>query len=333
MKKIFLLACLLVTTICKVAATVQMDEWIVIGSDTMRLYSCPLEVYLLDHNLKSKDIPGLSEGLITSCWRGYVGVWSIEDNKLYLNEIRDPHRHGKVADLNEMFGDKYRDGKVLAEWCTDNIYVQYGNVVCQNDFIGRNYAREIKITISKGMVTESIDYPTLTATDRSGYIRIWDGKEIDSSDVISSLEKLVQKNFIWSDAMTENLKVDIVFHIDDDCSNTVSTKTEYEKRSMSENLNSFKKEYARNDNAKTKERLANVIVYCNTQIEEYEARIKEEYENFGVYLNELKRILTTAKVETMLHCGRPIICNYFEHSYAFDPESKMITAIRKSYTK
>lgn len=108
MKKILLLICLFLTTVCKVSATVQTKELIVINGDTLQLHSQPLYEYLPANDLKNYNIPGLGESLSTACWRGYIGIWLIENDKLYLTEIRHPGYKGNkiTADLSELFGER-----------------------------------------------------------------------------------------------------------------------------------------------------------------------------------------------------------------------------------
>lgn len=218
---------------------------------------------------------------------------------------------------------------MLAEWYSGNLYIQYGNEVYHEGLAyGTMCDFEKEITVSNGIVTKTTDYPTLTATNQSGFIRIWNGEEIDTRNVVPSLGELVRKNFKWSDEMTKNKDMKIIFYINDDCSNTIFTEAEYERNKTIEHLEHYKEIYSQTDNDEAKERMSKMVEYCKKELEKYETAIKEESENSGAYINELKRILTPAKVETLLYRGTPYL-RFFEHAYSFDSETKTIKIDRR----
>ena len=94
--------------------TVQIAEKLIYDGQTYELHTEPLRSYLYKH-----PIERISDTYIvsTNCWRGYVGHWSIEDDKLYLVELdclEFPHRNA----LDKLFpGQK----KVFAEWFSGTI--------------------------------------------------------------------------------------------------------------------------------------------------------------------------------------------------------------------
>ena len=89
--------------------TEQIAEKLTYNEQKYKLHTEPLKPYLDEH-----PIERLGHTLIerTDCWRGYVGHWAIEDDKLYLIELDSfeiPHRNA----LDDLFPDQE---KVFAEW-------------------------------------------------------------------------------------------------------------------------------------------------------------------------------------------------------------------------
>ena len=89
--------------------TVQIAEKLTYNEQKYKLHTEPLEPYLDEHLIER-----LGRTLIerTDCWRGYVGHWAIEDDKLYLVELDSfeiPHRNA----LDDLFPNQE---KVFAEW-------------------------------------------------------------------------------------------------------------------------------------------------------------------------------------------------------------------------
>lgn len=56
----------------------------------------------------------------TDCYRGYQGIWKIEDNTLFLSELRNGCYHEEtLVDMKEVFGSKYTKQGLKAFWITD----------------------------------------------------------------------------------------------------------------------------------------------------------------------------------------------------------------------
>jgi hypothetical protein len=71
-----------------------------------------------------KDRPNLSERPnspnSTACWRGYVAIWQIEDDTLYLAGL-DAWQGDQKADLKKLFPDNFKNGRVKADWFTGGL--------------------------------------------------------------------------------------------------------------------------------------------------------------------------------------------------------------------
>ena len=71
-----------------------------------------------------KDRPNLSERPnspnSTACWRGYVAIWQIEKDILYLAALNAWQGDQRV-DLKTLFPKRFRNGKVKADWFTGSL--------------------------------------------------------------------------------------------------------------------------------------------------------------------------------------------------------------------
>jgi hypothetical protein len=107
--------------------TVQGSESIIYNGEEYSFYEFPLEPYISNKGIKF-DAPH------TGCWRGYYGTWLVEDNALYLIDLRafidinKPRcfpKFEKVA-LDYLFPNQ---DKVFAEWFSGKIHLPYGNMI------------------------------------------------------------------------------------------------------------------------------------------------------------------------------------------------------------
>lgn len=129
MKRInFLLVILLTAFLSNSFATVQEPDIIIYKGNKLLLNAYPLEL-LYKNGLERPNFFGDKKGCsMTSCWRDYKAMWEIIDNELYLTGIVSccfPEDNIK-ADLKELFGSKYIDGKVKADWVTANVFALTG---------------------------------------------------------------------------------------------------------------------------------------------------------------------------------------------------------------
>lgn len=60
----------------------------------------------------------------TACYRGYQGIWKIEDNTLFLSELKDGcYDNTDVVNMEEVFDEIYTEHGVKAFWITDTIFL------------------------------------------------------------------------------------------------------------------------------------------------------------------------------------------------------------------
>jgi hypothetical protein len=78
----------------------------------------------------------------TACWRGYIGTWEIQNEKLYLIDIAGCYQ---MTDSNPIFAD----------WVSGLIRVPQGKLVYCDRSGAKVYEQEIHLRIEQGKVIES----------------------------------------------------------------------------------------------------------------------------------------------------------------------------------
>jgi hypothetical protein len=118
------------------------------------MLSTPLESYL--DTLKSR--PDFNTNprkltISTGNWRGYVGEWKIDSEKLFLEKIT---AHEKAFKIENIFPAK--TAPVFADWFSGVLRVS-GGVQRQYQHMGfdRTYERELFLFVSQGKVIRSIE--------------------------------------------------------------------------------------------------------------------------------------------------------------------------------
>lgn len=128
--------------------TAQMPEIITYNGVKRDLLECPLECRF---NKKKRNRPSFISPH-TACWRGYIGEWLIEDDKLYLVDIKHYTVSGDpLFDWRSMFD--YQQGKVLASWYTGELRMADGKALfSSNSYFDSVYETEITIYVEDGCV-------------------------------------------------------------------------------------------------------------------------------------------------------------------------------------
>lgn len=144
-------------------ATAQQPDVLNYKGKTYSLFSNPLEDYYENRKDRPRFVvePGV---MSTGNWRGYVATWTVEDGVLYLVKIdawlcRNFEKANCTrVELPKLFGNKYLDGRVKADWYTGVLRVPDGK---QLQYVhmgyGSVYEREIILQVEAGkIVGESI---------------------------------------------------------------------------------------------------------------------------------------------------------------------------------
>ena len=108
--------------------TLQIREKLTYNGGVYELFDEPLRSYLYEHHI---ECPSRTQTFFrTDCWRGYVGHWAIEDDKLYLVELdclELPPRNS----LDTLFpGQK----KVFSEWFSGTVHTASDDMCMYFDF-------------------------------------------------------------------------------------------------------------------------------------------------------------------------------------------------------
>ena len=94
--------------------TLQIREKLTYNGEVYEMFDEPLRPYLDEHPIERL---GRTHIRRTNCWRGYVGHWAIEDDKLYLVELDCLELPRRKA-LDALFPGQQ---KVFAEWFSGSI--------------------------------------------------------------------------------------------------------------------------------------------------------------------------------------------------------------------
>jgi hypothetical protein len=159
MRKLLIAAVVLSFLPAVAHATAQVPDIVTYEGKKRPLLTNPLESYFKkeDERPNFHTSPGVR---VTSNWRGYVAMWEVVDDTLYLvgldswicKDLRP--ENCKRADLKELFGEKYVDGKVKADWFTGELRLPDGK---QLQYVhmgyGSVYERDIVLSVAAGKVT------------------------------------------------------------------------------------------------------------------------------------------------------------------------------------
>lgn len=137
-------------------ATGQTGELVIYKGDTLIMLCEPLEVYLQKNEPREKFYPFLKDGCSTALWRGYVGLWEIRENRLFLIDIFG------CGDKTKSIKEKIFKGQnleILADWFEGQLFIEKGRVIKYNHMAyDRYYEKEVVLTVRNGIVESVTEY-------------------------------------------------------------------------------------------------------------------------------------------------------------------------------
>lgn len=154
--------------------TAQAPDYLIYQGDTMMLFACPLDYYPDQILIKPERLFGGSGCFSTGWWRGYIATWELIDNELFLIEVKNTcypskmentvasysfgtdagNTGSKYADLKSLFGEKYKNGKVKADWFSGELIIPKGKLLYEiNDAFLSIYEKEPVFRVEKGNLT------------------------------------------------------------------------------------------------------------------------------------------------------------------------------------
>lgn len=109
----------------------QTPELLIYNNTKLSFHEEPLEEYLEFHKLEDRFLSYSSEND-----RGYIGIWEIIENKLYLTDLKGFNKDMKLIGMNSLFLD---EGNIFANWYSGeiNILLENGKVDGFKQFIKR----------------------------------------------------------------------------------------------------------------------------------------------------------------------------------------------------
>jgi hypothetical protein len=134
--------------------TAQAAESIYYEGKNRALFTCPLEDYF-----KLAKVSSLSSINCTALWRGYLGSWEINQERLYLMALESISEPLKLKDIFPDFSNR-----VFAHWYTGVLRIPDGKLLRYHHMgFSSEYEREIFIHIKRGVVSK-----VTTINDRDG---------------------------------------------------------------------------------------------------------------------------------------------------------------------
>jgi hypothetical protein len=137
-------------------ATGQSGELIIYKGDTLTMLCEPLEIYLQQNEPREKFYPFLKDGCSTALWRGYVGLWEIKENRLFLIDVF------ACGDKTKSIKDKIFKGldlEIFADWFEGQLFIEKGKVIKYNHMgYDRYYEKEIVTIVKNGIVVSEAEY-------------------------------------------------------------------------------------------------------------------------------------------------------------------------------
>jgi hypothetical protein len=153
MRKFFLLICIILIYKTNSFATKQAGDLLIFNNDTIIIYQYPLDKF---YNKGDFYNPGFFADLSTTCYRGYIAVWTIVDNKLYLKDIYDCNRDKKI-NIEIIGKQKDNQNLIFADWYDASFKI---NMKTKEEIIlpwniGRLFIHKVSIKINKGNVVKN----------------------------------------------------------------------------------------------------------------------------------------------------------------------------------
>lgn len=164
MKRIELLLFLLTLPFAKSIATEQIHDRLIYKGDTIPISPFPLEqLYNID-SIRNKFFANSERCRSTACYRGYKAEWVIINDQLYLTGIlkccfNEDNEDTIKADLKELFGNKFKDGKVKADWFSGNITAPLGKQLLSVHMGNVSmYEKELELQFKNGQLIGTKSY-------------------------------------------------------------------------------------------------------------------------------------------------------------------------------
>lgn len=174
---------LCVFSFIRAVATAQYAEIININGESYGLFNAPLSGKIPNKVLEKI----FDEPCSTALWRGYIGHWSIKENRLMLDSVC---RCGKErVDLSKYLGSI---GPVFANWVTDTLHVIGGKTVYYKHMAWESeFETDIYLVVKNGMVISRKVFHNKKI--------IPEGMDLSDEEKGNRIKKFVKENCPWMD--------------------------------------------------------------------------------------------------------------------------------------
>ena len=137
-------------------STGQNGDILIWNNKKYSVLSNPLEDYPQFDSIRPKLFGDKPLDWNTACYRGYIAEWEIVDNQLYLTNIFSCNNRNIKANLNLLFSDVIKNGKIKADWVNQTLIVPEGKCLYYGN-IGYSYIYETEheLTIEHGELTKN----------------------------------------------------------------------------------------------------------------------------------------------------------------------------------
>jgi len=153
-------------------ASSQIPELLIYKNDTIPIYNLIIEKYPSENKT---NILGESQGQLFglefrggsfNCWRGYQGVYKIENDSLFVVGMKpisgildfEGSETGREIGENELlknvFGSKLINGKIFVDWFSGNINIKNGDLMRWDGVFVRTFENEKSFLIKKGRIKD-----------------------------------------------------------------------------------------------------------------------------------------------------------------------------------
>ncbi|OYU66245.1 MAG: hypothetical protein CFE22_10245 [Cytophagaceae bacterium BCCC1] len=141
--------------------TAQLPDLLIYKGDTLRIIANPLEDYPNFDSLRSIMFGNNYGCELTNCWRGYQAVWELKGNELFLVDILSCcyNEDRLKVNLRSVFGGKYINGSVKADWFSTKIISPQGKIVYYVHMgYDSIYQKEVEFQFKNGVLINTKTY-------------------------------------------------------------------------------------------------------------------------------------------------------------------------------
>jgi hypothetical protein len=171
--------------------TAQCSDLLTYDGNKCPLLCTPLEDYFELGHIRPKSIID-NEGSTTANWRGYIGIWFIENEHLYLADILGPEGEPSTA-MSDLFGEQKKP--IEATWYSGVLRIPSGEEI---NYVHLEFEtlfeKDILLTVERGKVInkeirdyhthhiDCLDHESLQYLFKAGKIQIRANQSIDADN-------------------------------------------------------------------------------------------------------------------------------------------------------